>query len=133
MITSKTPWLFFVDHLSILSQVAPQLYYIRSKWIKEISEQKPFETGNTAGFSEEPPILPDEVHSQGFVDFSKSFRTKARSLKFLMNHETRDLSQELSENSFLNSSSTSSNNFATNLMMHKTQRRAVQAVDESYI
>lgn len=83
--------------------------------------------------SEEPPILPDEVHSQDFINFSKSFSMKARSLKFLMNHETKELSQELSENSFLNSSFTSSNNFATKLTMHKTQGRAVQAVDKSYI
>lgn len=77
--------------------------------------------------------MPDEVHSQDFIDFSNSFNMKARSLKFLMNHETRQLSHELSENSFLNSSFTSSNNFATKLMMHNTQGRAVQAVDKSYI
>lgn len=36
------------------------------------------------------------------------------------------------ENAFLNSNSTSPNNFATNLMMHKTHGRVVQVVEESY-
>lgn len=68
----------------------------------------------------EPPILPDEVHSKDFTDLSKSFNMHGRSLKFLMNHETRQVSRELFENAFLNSSSTWPNHFATNLMMHKT-------------
>lgn len=49
-----------------------------------------------------------------------------------MNHETRQVSQEIFENAFLNSGFTSPNNFATDLTMHKTHGRVVQAAAESY-
>lgn len=80
----------------------------------------------------EPPILNDEVHSKDIIDLSKSFSMHSRSLNFLMNHETRQVSQEIFENAFLNSGFTSPNNFATDLTMHKTHGRVVQAAAESY-
>lgn len=38
-------------------------------------------------------ILPDEVHSKDFIDLNKSFNMHGKSLKFLMNHETRQVSR----------------------------------------
>lgn len=80
----------------------------------------------------EPPVLPDEVHSKDIIDLSKSFNMHGRSLKFLMNHETRQVSEELFENAFLNSRFVSPSNFFTNLMTHETHGGVVQAAEESY-